>query len=49
MRICNLDGSLHTQLIGVGFGSRDVTLEASQEAKHAGTARKSLAHAAPAV
>ena len=32
--------------IGVGFGTRDVTLEASKEAKQAETSRKSLAQAA---
>jgi hypothetical protein len=32
--------------IGVGFGARDVTLEASKEAKQAETSRKLLAQAA---
>ena len=32
--------------IGVGFGARDVTLEASKEAKQADAERKQLAHAA---
>ena len=32
--------------IGVGFGGRDVTLEASKEAKEAETSRRLLAQAA---
>jgi thioredoxin reductase (NADPH) len=34
--------------IGVGFGSRDVTLEASKEARNAAAERKQLTHAATA-
>jgi hypothetical protein len=34
--------------IGVGFGARDLTLEASREAKSAETDRKQLTHAATA-
>ena len=34
--------------IGVGFGMHDMTLEASNEAKHAADAKKHLAHASAA-